>query len=352
LEELLPKDNENIPFLGPIEPSEPLGFSAEQMIRCEECLRANPPTRVSCLYCVAPLPLTETSKRLRKPILRPPDRHQLGYNNILLPIDQPVTEELIGEAAILLKLAPANVQSLMSENVPLPVARTASREEAELVCDRLHDLGLKCLVLSDKELGLSSDNAVNRVRAMSFDERYVTIYQAGATAGFAVLWADVVLILSGRLFQTTLEIKERLSRKSEKEIVDTSEFSRDETVVDLYTAHDSATWRLGASGFDFSCLGSAKTLIANENIGRLQRLLVERAMNAQFDDSYRRVRTLLEHAWGTQQEMQSSGWRRERPGKLSVNMATTKSNKSQFTRYSRLRHYFSCIRENPEDHLS
>ena len=47
----------------------------------------------------------------------------------------------------------------------------------------------------------------------------------------------------------------------------------------------------------------------------------------------------MELAWTTQPDTQSSGWRRERPGKLSVGMATTKSNESQFTRYSRLRYY-------------
>jgi hypothetical protein len=340
LEELLPKDNENIPFLGPLEPSEPQGFSPEQMIRCEECLRANPPTRVSCLYCVAPLPLTEASKSLRKPVLRPPDKHQLGYNNILLPIDRAVPEELIAEASALLKLSLENVQALMSESVPLPVARTASREEAELVCERLRDLGLNCMTVGDRDLGLSmSDNAVKRVRAMGFDDGYLTIYQAGVAESVQVSWSDVILIVPGRIFETTLEIKERMSRKPEKEILDTSEFSRDEAVIDVYVADHSATWRIGAGGFDFSCLGREKTLVANENIGRLQRLLVEKAVNARFDDSYRRVRNLLELTWSTQPETQSSGWRRERPGKLSVGMATTKSNETQFTRYSRLRYY-------------
>jgi hypothetical protein len=341
LEELLPKDNENIPFLGPIEPSEPQGFSAEQMIRCEECLRANPPTRVSCLYCVAPLPLTESSKHLRKPVLRPPDKHQPGYNNILLPADR-AAPELIAEAATLLKLAPESVERVISETVPLPVARTGSREEAKLVCDRLRGLGLQCLTLSDKELGLSfSDNAVKRVRATAFDERYLVIYQAGVAEGVAVMWTDVILILSGRLFETTLEIKERMSRKPEKEIVDTSEFFKDEAVIDVYTAGNAATWRIGASGFDFSCLGNQKTLVANQNIEKLQRVLIEQAAQAQFDDSYRRVRNLLELAWSTQTETQSSGWRRERPGRLSLGMATTKSNESQFTRYSRLRYYLA-----------
>lgn len=334
----MPKDNENIPFLGPVEPSEPLGFTAEQMIRCEECLRANPPTRVSCLYCVAPLPVTESSARLRKPVLRQPEKHQLGYNNILMPVQSDITDEIISEAAALLKLSAENVEQFVSQRVPLPVARTASREESELVTLRLRDLGLNCVTISDEELGLVSDNVVKRVRALRFDGERVEIFHSGTEETFCS-WSDLILILPARLIERRVEIKERMTRKPENEILDTSEYFRDEVVIDFYTARDSFTWRVNATGFDFSCLGSEKALVANENIGRLQRLLVEKAVNAQFDDSYQRVRNLLDLAWGTQEEMQSSGWRRERPGKLSVGSATTKSNESQFTRYSRLRYH-------------
>jgi hypothetical protein len=336
----LPKDNENIPFLGPIEPSEPQGFSAEQMIRCDDCLRANPPTRVSCLYCGAPLPVTESSARLRKPVLRQPEKHQPGYNNILIPASTAVSAETANEAAALLKLSTENVRALMSQSVPMPLARTASREEAELVTERLLRLGLTCTTLGDEDLGLSSsDNLVKRVRAMRFDKVFLTIQLAGGEE-IEVTWADVILILPGRLVETRVEITERLTRKPEKELVDTSEFFRDETVIDFYTTTRPFTWRVGASGFDFSCLENEKALIANENIARLERVLVERSVNAQFDDSYPRVRNLLELAWGTQQENKSSGWRRSAPGKLSVGLSTTKSNETQFTRYSRLRYYF------------
>ena len=335
----MPKDNENIPFLGPVEPSEPLGFPAEQMIRCEQCLRANPPTRVSCLYCVAPLPLTETSVRLRKPVLRQPEKHQLGYNNILMPASQ-VATEIVTDAATLLKLSDENMQALMSQSVPIPVARTASREEAELVTLRLRDFGLSCVTISDDELGLT-DNVVKRVRAMSFDDEDVVIYHSGSEQT-SFTWSEVILILPARLIETTMEIKERLTRKKENEILETNEFFRDEVVIDFYTAAHSFTWRIGGSGFDFSCLGTEKALVANENIARLQRLIVTKAVNARFDDSYQRVRNLLELVWSTQPETQSSGWRRERPGKLSIGVATTKSNEPQFTRYSRLRHYLSC----------
>jgi hypothetical protein len=279
--------------------------------------------------------MTEAAARLRKPILRPPEKHQLGYNNILLPRDQVAPEDVISEAAKLLKLSAENVWELMSQSGPVPVARTASREEAELVSARLRDLGFDCLTLSDEELG--SDSVVKRVRSMTFDDERVTIYQAGV-AEVQAAWADIVLIVPGRLFERRLEIKERKTGKTENEILDTSEFFRDETVIDFYTANHSSTWRVSAAGFDFSCLGREKALVANENIGKLQRLIVSKAVNAQVDDSYARMRNLLELAWSTQQETQSSGWRRERPGKLSVGMATTRSNESQFTRYSRLRY--------------
>ena len=71
----------------------------------------------------------------------------------------------------------------------------------------------------------------------------------------------------------------------------------------------------------------------------LPKALVAKAVNAEVDDSYRRVRNVLEFAWTMQPETKSSGWRRERPGKLSVGMATTKGNETQFTRYSRLRFF-------------
>jgi len=282
--------------------------------------------------------MTEASARLRKPVLRQPEKHQLGYNSILLPQAQAVSQDVIAEATKLLKLGPESVEQLLAQRVALPVARTASREEAELVTERLRELGLSCLTLGDVDLGLSfTDNAVKRARGLVFDDASLTIQQPAAE-DTNVSWADIVLIVPGRLIETRVEIKERKTGKPENEILDHSEFFRDEMVIDFYVASNTSTWRIHAGGFDFSCLGNEKALIANENIGKLQRVMIANAVNAQFDDTYERVRNLLGLAWTTQQETQSSGWRRERPGKLSVGMATTKSNESQFTRYSRLRY--------------
>ena len=332
----MPKDNENIrlPLLGPVESSEPQGFTAEQMIRCDECLRANPPTRINCLYCSVPLPMTEASARLRKPILRKPEKHQLGYNTILLPKEQTFSAEAIAEAAALLKLKDEELQRILNERVPLPLARTASREEAELVHDRLHALGFEVVTLVD-------EGAVKRVRSISFDESRFAFNAGHAKDELEDLWSNIVLLVPARLIARRVEVKELKTRHAENHILDTSEFFSDEAMIDLYTATSSETLRISAGSFDFSCLGAEKTLIAGQNIARLQRWLAAKATNARLDDSYNRLRPLLDLVWGAEQETQSSGWRRERPGKLSIAMATIESNESQFTRYSRLLYYLT-----------
>jgi hypothetical protein len=345
LEDVLPKDNENIrlPFTGPLEPSEPQGFAPDQMIRCDECLRANPPTRLACLYCSATLPVTEESARLRKPVLRRPEKQQTAYQNILLPGAPVIAMERIAEAADLLKISVENLEQILAENTPLPVACTASPEEAELVLNRLREPGLQTIVLSDDELG-ASEMTIKRIKSMSIGDKSVTLQQAGTKDQTEIRWDDVVLIVTGRLFVKRVEIEERKSRRAENEIVRSSEFLSDEAVVDFYASTHSQTWRVTANGFDFSCLGDRKTLIANENISRLQQAIAAHAPRAKVDSDYKRLRPTLDLVWTSQQETQSGGWRRERPGKLSVGLATINSNETQFTRYSRLRRYF-CTHE-------
>jgi hypothetical protein len=334
LEELLPKDNENVrlPLIGPVEPSEPQGFTPDQMVRCEECLRANPPTRINCMYCNVLLPVTESSARLRKPILRAPEKHQTGYNTIVLPSAQSLPAESINEAATLLKLKPEDLELILAESIALPVARTADREESELILERLEELGFRVVTMGD-------EGSVKRVRSLSFDESQLAINSGHPKDDVEVSWSSVLLLVPARLIEQRVEVQEVKSRREENELLETSEFFNDEPVIDIYLSTHPEAWRVNASGFDFSCLGREKALIVNENIAKLQRKLIANATNATLDDSYGRVRSLLDLVWSPEQETKSSGWRRERPGKLSIGIATIKSNENQFTRYSRLRYY-------------
>ena len=327
----MPKDNENIrlPEVGPLEPSEPPGFAPEQMIRCEECLRANPPTRINCMYCSVPLPVTESSARLRKPTLRPLEKHESGYNTIMLPGSEPLSVEAVADAASFLRLQHDDLARIVAERVPLPVARTASREEAALIAERLQAFGFRVFTLND-------EGPVVRVRSLRFHDATFVINPGQVTNEVDVLWSDILLLVAGRIVEKRVEVKEVKSRRAENEILDTSELFSDEAVIDLYASDHCETWRVQANGFDFSCLGAEKCLLATQNIRRLQTLLAANATNARLDDSYNRLRPLLDLVWSPQQETKSSGWRRERPGKLSLGMATIHSSESQFTRYSRL----------------
>ncbi len=337
----MPKDNENVrlPFTAEVTSSEPQGFSPDQMIRCDECLRANPPTRMVCLYCSAPLTISQESLRFLQPTLRPPGKHELGYNIIRSPNQSIPTEVRINEAATLLKISTDRLERLLNTSTPLPLAQTASLAEAQFVCDRLNQLGLMTQTLSDDDLGLASEK-VQRVRAMGLDEKGATLHQSGLIESHSVPWSSFVLIVTGRLLLRRVEVKERKMREGENEIVSTSEFFADESVIDLYSDSSSKTWRIPANGLDFSCLENEKSLLANENIVRLAKTIVALAPQAVYHEEYPGIRQLLDPVWGVEQQTQSSGWKRESPGKYSLGAATIESSETQFTRYSRLQFYF------------
>jgi len=336
LEELLPKDNENILLSvdGPTTPSQPMAFSVEEMIRCDECLRANPPTRPSCFYCGAPLPVTEASTKLRKPTLLTPDKSEPGYNTILVANDE--TRNII-EVADLLKLSTDAVATLLAAAQPLPLARTASFEQSELLAERLHEFGLQTEIIPDQLLGLSENNVI-RVRSMAISDATFSVRTSGRGEPLELQNADLLLMVEGRLLTKTTTVKERKARKSENEILDASEFYSDEPAFDLYCATRKQTFRIAANSFDFSCLGERKRLTVNENLMTLRQLLKEKAPDMKIDDSYGAVRQLLDLVWGADKATKSDGWRRDAPGRLTVGATTTVSNENQFTRYSRLRH--------------
>jgi hypothetical protein len=341
LEELLSKDNETIhpPLDGPVNSLETPRFSPDQMIRCEACLRANPPTRLNCMYCEAALPLSESSAHLRKPILRQPEKHEPGFNCILIP-DRNTLEarNRIEDVASLLRLKPDDVWNIIQVGSSLPLARTANRDEAELVSERLRSLSLQTLVLSDEELGLSSEWLI-RPRSFQFDEEALQMHLPGSRGVITINWSELILVVSGRIVTTRFEVTERMSRKSENDIVDTSEFFNDEAVFDLYAMKHKQTWRIGSSSFDFSCLQEQKTLVGGENLKRLYALVISKADNIKAVDDYNRIKALMEPIWPRDEHTQSRGWRRDGPGKYSLGAATLHSNEAQFTRYSRLCQY-------------
>ncbi len=336
------KDNEIVPLPTRTndEPQDlaPAPFAPDQMVRCDECLRANPPTRVNCLYCAAVLPHNETNINLQKPALRPLEKWEQGYNNILLPPVANLTAADLAQAADLLRLRPEDLNLILSSETPLPLARAATIDEAQLVERRLKLLGIESNIMPDAEPGTDSSGVI-KVRALEIDGSGIYAYQSPEAPFIQVRWSDLVLLVVGRIVLKRVEMKERKGRRSENNILDSSQFFTDEIVADLYTRSQALPFRFAANSFDFSCLQSNKSLLAGENIARLLQLFCAYATGVEYDDSFNSVRKILELVWPSEQQNESSGWRRDRPGKYSIGSIMELTNEMQFSRYSRLRHH-------------
>ena len=350
LEELLPKDNENIPLpdFGPLTPSEPLGFAPEQMVRCPKCQRANAPTRVSCIYCGGSFAFNEKIASQQRPTLRPLEKWEQGYSNIVLPtVSERLNNDRIVEVAGLLKLSASDLSKILESQSSVPLSRAATLDEARLIERRLADYGISTQIISDDDLQMEQ-LPPQRIRAATFEDETLIAYPLGGAEGLRIEWAALTLLVQGRLLRRTVEVKERKTSGQEKDLVDASEIFADESILDIYGETINGSLRIAANSFDFSCLKERKALIAKENFASLVATFRERAANASYDDSYLAVRQLLQAAWPSETKTGSRGWRRERPGKYTVGAVTETSNEMQFTRYSRMKHYLGSPRQHSE----
>lgn len=320
-------------------------FAPEQMLACGECLRANPPTRLVCLYCGAALPRTKQSASLWRPALKKLEDWEQGFNVVTLTRGAgALTSDAAEEAASLLHLDAGGLKESVLAGRAVPLARVASADEAWLIVEKLRGLGLTTEVFPDEILA----RRPSRARALEFEEEALVCRTGPEAEPRRVAWSEIVLLVTGRVVSRRVEVAERkrgLGGRSET--AETRELASDELVLDLYTStvdeHEAqgtggAGFRIMSGGFDYSCLGAAKGLLVAENFKALVTALRGRAPSAMHDEEYGRLRPLLSDVWPSAERTESLGLRRERPGRFNKEAVTTVSNETQFTRYARLRH--------------
>lgn len=340
-------EKEEFPFaltddLGPTQ-HDARPFSSEQMVACASCARANPPTRMNCLYCGSTLPTTDASAALRRPVLKPLEDWERGFNVVLLPSPRrgrEVDATTLRDAAALLRIEAASLREIIVADDALPVARTAFAEEAALIERRLAALNFNVETLSDDALAVEAP--LPRVRKIEWSRAALEGWTVGRDEPLEIEWPNVLLFVAGRIWTKRVEVEERrASLRRGAEVADARELFTDEAVLDVFAAGKAADvaggWRISAGNFDYSCLGEHKGLLARDNFVRLIKTLRERAPGARFDDDYGRVRQLLDPAWPPAERTTSGGLRRERPGRLNAEAVTIITNEAQFSRYARLR---------------
>lgn len=310
-------------------------FEPEELVACEACLRANAPTRMNCLYCGAALPVTERSAALRRPALRKLEEWENGFNVILHPTCSRPAHETMEEVASLLRLDAERLSEIVEAGTALPVARAASEEEASLIVERIKARGLEAELFTDEVLARTPV----RVRALAFDTDALVLLESAEREPVRVAWDEIALLAEGRIVTRRVEFEERPSKLGARgKLTDAREIASDESVLDIQTSDASCEgFRVMADGFDYSCLGDGKSLLARDNFKTLVAELRRRATRAVFDGEYTRMRGALSTVWPPSERNISGGLRRDGPGRLSKESVTVVSNEAQFTRYARMR---------------
>ncbi|MFL6210880.1 MAG: hypothetical protein ACJ74W_18680 [Pyrinomonadaceae bacterium] len=317
-------------------------FAPEALVACPACRRANAPVRQQCLYCGAALSASANMDDLPRPAPRTLEAWEQGYNVVLLSradATADVAPDMLGAAAHLLRLEPEQLRRMLDARTHLPLARTAARPEAESLTRNLAPLGLAVEIVADEALAVET-RLPQRVRRCELTAEGLSAWSSAEATVQRFAWSEIVLLVAGRISRRQIEVEERRGRRAQGEVVETREFSADEGVLDLYTTERACNWRIKADGFDYSCLGTQKSLLVGENFTRLCATLSQRAATAVFDDAYMSIRHLLQAAWPVAEQTSSGGLRRDRPGQLRTESVTSINNETQFTRYGRLRQHF------------
>lgn len=309
--------------------SEQIGFSADDLISCGKCAKANPPNRLSCFYCGEALEMpAEIADGIR---YKPSEIEdwEPGANIIVTGGLAGVDPESIASAVAFDGDLAATVPKL---EPPFPLFRVRP-EEAIQVGGRLERLGLSVECVEDRSLALS--RPLVRLKGLTFGADSLTFHPFNAAEASIANVSEIVLIVAGSIVTTTSESKLKKTRKELKEF-DEHLSSLDHAVIDIFTRPDEIGFRILPHGFDFSCLGERKSLIAGENVKVLLDTLRELITGAVFDSSYSSKSAILDQVWPRTVANTSKGIERNWFG-VQRALGSTTSNEEQFTRYSRMR---------------
>lgn len=316
--------------------SEDFAFKPEEMILCNHCKRSNPPNRSACFYCGKELELTQSQISRLRPNLRKLESFENGFNLIFKPTGKVLDKKNISEAAKDLNMEAETLERILAVDVSLPIARIESKKEAEIVSGRLKEFEISTEIVSDESLAVGKPP--KRLRGIEiFDDR-ISLISFNTDEITQILFDELVLIVSGMIFERrTQSVQKR--KKGETKVLDSSEIVSDEMLFDIYSNKNSEGFRIYAKGFDFSCLGTEKEILAKENLTKLVRKLKDIAPNSKLVENYLQVRECLGNVWETEERKDSKGLTRQSFGRFNLENITIVNNQDQFTRFSRLQRH-------------
>jgi hypothetical protein len=305
---------------------------SQDVTNCPRCQRRTPAARGECIYCGEHLPVAVIQA---VPPQRNIDTVELAFNTVLEPFPARVNEGVITALASALHIELNDAQAFIEAGKPVPLARSQTRAEAEMISALVRTCALRASVISDEDLML--DRELLRARRLATGNNEIRVH---TSTGEVTLRSDEVsLMVLGELRNVRVDYTEGISagRNPLGNVLDSSEYRSDETLLDVYTPTLDRSFRIKADAFDYSGLVSPLSFRAEVNFQSALTALQAAAPSAKVDDDFPKVRGLLGRAWPERSRNESRGIKRSGLAFRAVAQASvTSDNRDQFDRYSRL----------------
>jgi hypothetical protein len=283
------------------------------------------------MYCGAILPVAKISALPSQRIL---ESYEQAFNAIIEPATSKGLSQTARQFAEVMQIELLEAQLFLSATRPIPIARSQTCQEAELIVELARSFGLTAYVVADSDLKIGDE--LTRARKVTRVADQLQILHLNGE--FRVAAADIKLMVLGGIKNVKTDFAEAAAGLGSKGggVVDTAEFYSDAMLLDVYTADLESSFRIRADGFDYSSLVSPLFFRVELNFREVIKVLKGFAPQAIFDEGFPQVRSLLARAWPPRSHTESRGVKRSSMFKR-VSLSTVASdNRDQFERYSRL----------------
>ena len=298
---------------------------------CPRCDRRTPAARGDCIYCGERLPFAIIQSA---PPQRNIDPGELAFNTVLQPFPARINESVVTALASALQIESSEAQALIDSGKPVPLARSQTRAEAEMITALVRTCGLRAVVIPDQEMSLERE--MLRARRITPDDDRLHVHHAGGE--MTLMKEEVRLLVLGELRSVRVDYTEGISarRGQSSSVLETSEFRSDETLLDVYTRSVDKSFRIKSDAFDYSGLVSPLSFRSELNFKAALKQLRADSPQAVFDDDFPKMRSLLGRAWPERSRNESRGIKRTLTFQAVAQASLMSDNRDQFDRYSRL----------------
>ena len=298
---------------------------------CPRCQRRTAAARGDCIYCGEHLPF---SSILSAPPQRNIDPNEHAFNTVLEPFPARINESVVSSLASALQIEVNEATALVNAGKPVPLARSQTRSEAEMILALVRTCGLRAVVIPDKEMKIGQELVRGRRIAIGDDE--IRVFHSGGE--MSLCKAEIRLFVVGELRNVRVDYTEGIGggRGQSGNVLDSSEFCSEETLLDVYTTSLDHSIRIKSDAFDYSGLVSPLSFRSEVNFRAALAALRVEAPQAKVDDDFTRMRRLFSRAWPERTRNESRGIRRTVTFRAVTQASVMSNNRDQFDRYSRL----------------